>query len=84
MSAEPQPEKEKTQEEAEAPKREEDGSQPGKGMISRWLWTAAGLIAAGMLAAVGHGTSTNPSRVDWLATASPSPSPSNRATRFPT
>ena len=56
MSAEPQSKKEKTQEESETPKREEDGSQPGKGKIPRWLWAAGGLIAAGLLAAVGaHG-----------------------------
>ncbi len=53
MSAEPQSKKEKTQEEAEKPKREEGGSQPGKGKIPRWLWAAGGLIAAGLLAAVG-------------------------------
>ena len=52
MSAEPQPEKEKTQEEAETPKREKDGSQPGKRKIPRWLWTAVALIATVLLTAV--------------------------------
>ena len=53
MSAEPQPEKAITQEESEAPKREEGGSQPGKRKIPRWLWTAVALIVGGFLAAAG-------------------------------
>ena len=53
MSAEPQSEKEKTQEETEAPKREEDGIQPGKRKIPKWLKGTGVLLAAGLLAAVG-------------------------------
>ena len=52
MSAEPQPEKAQTQEESEAPKLEEGGSQPGKRWIPKWLWTAIALIATVLLTAV--------------------------------
>ena len=62
MSAEPQSEKEKTQEEAETPKREEGGNQPGKRWIPPWvsrrgtlIIAAGGLIATGFLVKLGEG-----------------------------
>ena len=62
MSAEPQPEKEKTQEGAETPKRDESGSQPGKRKIPPWvsrrgtlIIAAGGLIATGFLVKLGEG-----------------------------
>ena len=53
MSAEPQPEKEETQEESETPKREEGGGKPGKLKIPGWLTAVGVLIVGGLLAAAG-------------------------------
>ena len=67
MSAEPQPEKEKTQSgetEEGKPKREEGGGKPGKRSIPAWLWglgtlvvAAGGFIATGFFGGLGEGQS---------------------------
>ena len=51
MSAEPQLEKEETQEESEAPKREEVGRERGEHKIRRWFWAAVGVIGVALLTA---------------------------------